>query len=67
MKYIVGAIQVAVLLSIAGLLMLAYEYSFGTGYGLHPGIVGFVGGALALVAMWAEELIEDDGDEWSDC
>ena len=66
MKYLVGAIQIMVLLSVCGLLMLAYEYSFGTGYGLHPGIVGVFIGGLWLVAVWAEELDDGDGD-WSDC
>lgn len=50
LKFAIGVFRVTVMLGVVGLLQLAYEYSFGTGYGLHPGLAGMC--MAVLVGAW---------------
>lgn len=55
MIYVRWASLIASAISTISLLYLAFEWAFGSGFGLHPGVVGALIGVLWLgnSAMWA--------------
>lgn len=59
MKYIVGTFHVFCVVVVCGLLLQAYEYSFGSGYGLHPGVVGAFIGVIVLAMMWLDNAYQN--------
>ena len=47
-------------LAVSGLLLLAYEYSYGSGYGLHPALCGGGVAVIAILGSAWDEFVQGD-------
>jgi hypothetical protein len=58
MRVLFNLAAICAVVTSAFLLMLGYEYSFGNGHGLHPGVVGAGIAILALAVSAADEALD---------